>query len=123
AGATEFRYLNEGLEPVTTSQPGLPTPAGAMITGWLGSLCEKSSTVRPPGVPMEGSSALPIAGNRKVGYFDWKTSFSLPFDDRRSCSFLPEIGRSSALAVVGESAAATARQLRIRSGRGLESVI
>ena len=114
AGATELRYLKDGFEPVTTCHPGLPTPTGASSTGCDGSLCENSSTVNPPGVPIEGSSAPPSAGNGKAGSFDWKTSFSLPFDDRLSCSFLPEMGWSSAVALSGERTTASSTQLRMR---------
>src|SRR5262249_53698437 len=98
AGAAEFEYLKESMLASTTFQPGFPTPAGAASTGRAGSFCEKSSTRRPPGVPVAGSSALPTAGNAKVGTVDWNTSFPLPDDDRRSWSFFPLIARSSAAA-------------------------
>ena len=93
AGAFEFVYLKESTLLSVTFQPGLPTPGGAMKDGRVARFRENSSTFRPPGVPLAGSSALPTAGNAKVGSFDWKTSFSLPDDERRSWSFFPVMGR------------------------------
>ena len=75
-GAAALMYLWLECVAVFAVHPGLPAPAG-IVSVAAPSLPEKISIAAPPGVPVPGSSAEPIAGKRRVGSFSTRTSFSL----------------------------------------------
>jgi hypothetical protein len=61
------------------------------------------STVAPPGVPLAGSSRLPIGGKRKFGSFDTKMNFCLPDGAIFKINLMAEIGWSAARAMTANA--------------------
>jgi len=93
-GARPLWNLYRGVVPVSAVHPGSPAPAG-MPSAACPAFCEKSSMVAPPGLKVAGSSGPPIEGKTKLGSRETKTSLALA-PARRSMSFWPSIGRSTA---------------------------
>lgn len=86
---------------------GSDSPAGTLNAALPPSRV-RISTVAPPGVPFAGSSRLAIAGKRKLGSFETKTSFCLPESEIFMISLMASIGWSVARATAASASTAHA---------------